>query len=139
MHPVLAGNALSPNWNPRFVLGCSYVDQGKFAEAREALERAFQLAPWSWIVRAALAGVLSCLGERDRAEQLAAKIPETVPFAWVIFHQHCSNIDAAADWYEKAIEQRSFAAAALARSPFFQLLRESPRWPKLARMMNLPE
>jgi hypothetical protein len=87
----------------------------------------------------ALAGVLACLGEKERAEQIAANIPETAPAGWTLYHRLCSNIDAAADWYEKAIEQRHPAAAIWARSAFSKPLRESPRWPKLAKMMNLPE
>jgi len=86
----------------------------------------------------AFAGVLVRLGEKERAEQVAAKIPETAPGGWVLYHRFCSNLDAAADWYEKAIEQRHPTAVVNARSAFFKPLRESPRWPKLARMMNLP-
>jgi hypothetical protein len=87
----------------------------------------------------ALAGILACLGERDRAEQLAGNIPKTAPVGWVLFHRFCSNMEAAADWYEKAIEQRHPAAAWWSRSALFKPLRESPRWPKLAKMMNLPQ
>jgi serine/threonine-protein kinase len=127
------------HWGLHNYPGLAYAYQGKFAEAREPLERAFQLAPWHPIVRGALAGVLACLGEKERAEQLAASIPETAPAGWILYHRLCSNIDAAIDWYEKAIEQRHPMAAAWARSAPFKPLRESPRWPKLARMMNLPE
>ena len=109
------------------------------SEAQEPLERASQLAPWHPTLRGALAGVLACLGEKDRAKQLAAGIPEAAPAGWVLYHRLCSNIERAADWYEKNIEQRHPSAAIWARSAFFKPLRESPRWPKLARMMNLPE
>jgi tetratricopeptide (TPR) repeat protein len=126
-------------WNLHYCHGMAYAYQGKFAEAREPLERAFQLAPWQALVRGALAGVLACLGEKDRAEQLAAGIPETAPAGWVVYHRLCSNIETAADWYEKNIEQRHPSAAMWARAATFKPLRESPRWPKLARMMNLPE
>ena len=57
----------------------------------------------------------------------------------VFYHLVCSEIDAAIDWYERAIEQRQPMAAMFASAGFFKPLRASPRWAKLARMMNLPE
>jgi hypothetical protein len=50
----------------------------------------------------------------------------------------CSEIDAAADWYEKAIQERDPFVVVFARISYGKVLRESPRWPKLAKMMNLP-
>ena len=121
-----------------YYLGCSYAWQGRFAEALGPLERAFQLAPWHPNAMGALAGVLACLGEQERADQLAAKIPETGPAGWVIYHLFRSSIDDAAEWYEKVIELRHPSAPVWARAAFLKPIRESPRWPKLAKMMNLP-
>jgi len=67
-----------------------------------------------------------------------AKVPETAPSGRMIYHLLCSEIDAAADWYEKAIESRAPWAALWASAGFLKPLRSSPRWPKLASMMNLP-
>jgi hypothetical protein len=52
------------------------------------------------------------------------------------YHLHRGELDAAADWTAKAIEQRQPAV-------FFFLsvaaaLRSSPRWPALARRIRLP-
>ena len=57
--------------------------------------------------------------------------------AW--YHLLCSEIDAAADWYEKMIEARELFAPVFARSPYTRELRASRHWARLARMMNLPE
>ena len=57
----------------------------------------------------------------------------------VEYHLMCSEIDAAADWYENVIEERNPFAVVFAKNPLGKALRASPRWPKLARMMNLPE
>ena len=56
----------------------------------------------------------------------------------VEYHLLGSELDAAADWYEKMIEQREPFAVIFASAPNVKALRESPRWPKLAKMMNLP-
>jgi hypothetical protein len=57
----------------------------------------------------------------------------------VLFHLVCSEIDAAADWFEKAIETRDPALATWLRLPLTKPLRASPRWAKIAAMMNLPD
>jgi hypothetical protein len=54
------------------------------------------------------------------------------------FHLVCSETDAAIDSLKLAIEQHSLAAAWYASARPLQALRASPRWPKLAKMMNLP-
>jgi hypothetical protein len=46
--------------------------------------------------------------------------------------------EAAIDCYEKWIERRYPLAPLLAFAVPFRFLRESPRWAKLAKMMNLP-
>ena len=52
----------------------------------------------------------------------------------MFFHLLCGEIDQAADWFEKAIEQRDPAMPTLGYR-----FRSSPRWPALAKMMNLPQ
>ena len=62
------------------------------------------------------------------------------PLGMIIYHVVCSETDAAIDWYEHAIEQRQpFAAGGPLRVSLVRALRSSPRWLKLAKMMNLPE
>jgi serine/threonine-protein kinase len=126
-------------WGYHYILACGYGHQGRFAEAREPAERAFQLAPHHPYSTGNLAGILACLGENDRADRLLAQMPQTAAFGWVLYHRYCLNIDAALDWYEKAIEIRHPGAAWGARFTFFKPLRESPRWAAIAKKMNLPE
>jgi eukaryotic-like serine/threonine-protein kinase len=125
-------------WLTHYYLGCGYAWQGRFAEARGPLERSFQLAPWHPYTMGGLAGVLACLGEKDLADELTAKIPETGPIGWVVYHLLRSDIAAAADWYERVIELRSTSAPIWAHAAFLKPLRESQWWPRLAKMMNLP-
>jgi hypothetical protein len=56
----------------------------------------------------------------------------------ILYHLVCSEIDAAIDWHERAIERRQPGPAMSAASGLYKPLRASPRWPKLAKMMNLP-
>jgi hypothetical protein len=56
----------------------------------------------------------------------------------VLYHLLCSEIDDAADWYEKMIDARDPFAIMFAAAPVGRRLRQSPRWPRLASMMGLP-
>ena len=84
----------------------------------------------------ALAGILAETGEKDRAENLIATLGGK-PDGTMMYHLVRSEIEAAMDWYQRAIELRQPGAAQLAAA-FLKPLHSSPRWPKLAKMMNLP-
>ena len=62
--------------------------------------------------------------------------PPAPVFGRVLYYLLCSEIDGAADWYEKAVEQRELFATIFAQAPISRELRESPRWPRLAKLMN---
>lgn len=87
-------------------VSAAFAVQGLCEEARESAERAFHLATWQPAAARNLAGILARLGAKNRAAELLAKIPETASNAMVIYHLLCSEIDNAADWYEKQIESR---------------------------------
>ena len=83
-----------------------------------------------------LAGLMKQNGENEQAE---ATLRGMRLRGMLIYHVVCWEIDAAIDVYERAIEQRNLMAATWASPGFLRPLRSSPRWPELARMMNLPE
>jgi hypothetical protein len=91
-----------------------------------------------------LAGVLARTGDRDRAEALIGQMTNAqgglvAPSGMALYHLICSEVDAAADWFEKAIDQRDPILVPWLRLPLAKPLRASPRWPKIAKMMNLPD
>lgn len=77
-------------------------------------------------------------GETGRAEKLIVTMRGMVPAAMFMYHLVCSEIDSAINWYERDIQLRQPGAAMLASSRLLKPLRASGRWPKLAKMMNLP-
>jgi eukaryotic-like serine/threonine-protein kinase len=119
-------------------ISLAYFLQGKLAEARVSAEETVRLAPWEPLAVGTLAGLLARAGENDRAQKLLPTLRATGPEGMIMYHLICSEIDAAIDWYERAIELRLPGAALNASAGFFKPLRSSPRWPKLAKMMNLP-
>ena len=76
--------------------------------------------------------------QAQRGRPVRARVPRA-PMALAVFHALCGDADQAADWFEKAIEQRDPAVVGYLRTPLMRILRSSPRWPALAKQMNLPE
>jgi hypothetical protein len=54
-----------------------------------------------------------------------------------VYHILCGEIDAGADWTEKAIAERDPGIMFYLRFTFFRPLRASPRWASIAGMLNL--
>ena len=125
-----------------FVLGVNLALDGRFDEAFRLAEHAYQVAPWFKPIVGLRAAMLKRAGETSRAEelmqQLLPKDGYSDPIGPAIFHLLCGEMDATADWIEKAIEQRQ-SAVLFFLSAHATALRSSPRWPALARLMNLPE
>jgi tetratricopeptide (TPR) repeat protein len=131
-------------WNVHLALGRIYAFRGNLTEALAAAEKAYQLASWNVRVIAIFAAVLIRSGDHARAGALAEKLNAAAgdvygtPMALAVFHAMCGETDAAADWFAKAIEQRDPAVVGYLRTPLMKALQSSPRWPALAKLMNLP-
>jgi TolB-like protein/Tfp pilus assembly protein PilF len=120
------------------LIALAHFFQGRLAEAREWAEEAFRRTPLNPLAVGLLAGLQRQSDGKEHAEKLLATLHGMTPLGMIIYHVVSSEIDAAIDWYEHEIEQRQPIAAGWAAASFFRPLRSSPRWPKLARMMNLP-
>jgi serine/threonine-protein kinase len=129
------------NWVPHFTLGEAYVCMGRWPEAVVVLEEAHRFAPHNALSTGTLAGALVRIGERARAERLVREMGEDPRplLGRVLYHLLCGETELAADWYERAIDERDPFTLIFAPIPLAGALRASSRWPKLARMMNLPD
>jgi tetratricopeptide (TPR) repeat protein len=128
------------NLAARFIMIEAYHAKGLLDLALDAAEQAYAVSPWNGNIVGFFGGLLSHTGQAVRGEAIMEALgqPGTNPFSRVFFHMLRSEIDLAADWYEKAIEQRELFALICAPSPVITPLRESERWPRLAKLMNLP-
>ncbi len=124
-------------------LGLGLASRGRFEEALAPAEKAHALWPMAPHLIGLLAGLLVRTGNSSRAETLLERLGSGekygAPFGLVVFHLVCSEIEEAAEWAEKAIEQRDFRLVITMSQPILKDLRSSSRWPRLARRMNLPE
>ena len=150
--PICGGGGASPSGR-RFGIQISswayyyladvYAARQMFEEALPFAEKAFSLAPWYAPNVGVYAALLVRMGERDRGKE---SDPEAgfgeaygASTGLAIFHLCCGEIDLAADWFEKAIEERDSGSCVILQSAIGEPLRAGPRWPKLAALMNLPE
>ena len=127
--------------HPHLALGEAYLALGRIAEAVAAAERAHRNFPQHSMATGFLAASLVRLGEKERAEGILREMGDSPTPIWgrAWYHLLCSEVDAAADSYEKMIDAREMFAPVYAHSLYTAELRASPHWAKLARMMNLPE
>jgi serine/threonine-protein kinase len=121
-------------------LGEAYIFMERWEDAAAILEKGHQLFPQDGLSAGFLAGTLVHLGDHTRADALIREMGETPRplIGRVLYHVLCSDLDQAADWYERAINARDAFALVFAATPLVADLRQSPRWWKLARMMNMP-
>jgi hypothetical protein len=117
----------------------SYGHTGRWSDAVEMGERAYRGAAWNALVAGALAGMLVRSGQHDRAAEIMRTIgnPPRPIFGRVEYHLWTGEIDAAADWYARAIAERDPFCVIFANGPHGRVLRASPRWAPLAQAMNL--
>jgi eukaryotic-like serine/threonine-protein kinase len=130
-------------WFPYFILGVNRALDGYLEEAVAISEQAFQLAPWFKPIAGFRAAMLRRTGQAEAAERLYADHLRPAdryadPIGVAMFHLVSGELDAAADWTETAIEQRAVAVLFFLHAHAIAL-RSTPRWPRLARMMNLSD
>jgi tetratricopeptide (TPR) repeat protein len=129
------------HWIGNTTLAYLHLVSGRPQEALPYAERAHRANPRHSFPAGVLAGTLARLGDLDRARDLILQIgddPAPV-LGRMMYHVLSGELEDAAAWYAKMIEQREPFALIFAFSPSTRPLRESSHWPRLARMMNLPE
>ena len=118
-------------------LGAVCAQQGRFEEALTLTERAYALTPWANPIVGQLAALLVRTGATSRADALIEKLATGkaygAPTGLAVFYAMCGDFDRAAEWAEHAIDER-YPPLVKILGP---LLRSSPRWPALAKLMNL--
>jgi hypothetical protein len=90
-----------------------------------------------------LAALLRRNGDASESQSLAHTLGSGKALgdarAHALFHLLSGELDQGADWVEKAIEQRDASMIFYLRFVVCKGLRASHRWPKIARMIKLPQ
>jgi tetratricopeptide (TPR) repeat protein len=132
---------LEPNYFvPQHLHGEALWAAGRQAEALASFERAYALAPWNAVPAGWLAAAWRHRGESSRAAEIVDRLGDAPMPLWgrVVYHLQVAELDAAAEWYARMIDQRDPFALVYARGSITRALREHHRWPGLAQLMKLP-
>ena len=123
------------------VLASSYVARDMLAAALPAAEMTFTTAPWYPPGIGVYAGILTRAGHRERGQEIVRSLGPRdrygVSIGWALFHTTCGDLDSAAEWFARAIDERYSMVGALLHNAICGPLRNSRHWPPLARLMNL--
>ena len=123
-------------------LALYHLVRGDLDQALAFQTKAFALAPQVPNAIGAMAGLLARTGDTAGAEALIQKLqPDAfgAPRALAIYHWILGDLDAMADWIEKAIDQHDLAIPSMLRQWYGRDLRSTPHWAPLMRKLNLPE
>jgi len=125
------------HWLPHYAMSMNHFRRGELPQALPFAERSVQAMASIPLPAGLLAGLFRRLGENDRADELLSRLRG--PSGMFIYYMVCSEIDAAADSFAKAIAQGEVQPLMwFAACDFLKPLRSSPHWPALAKTMNLP-
>jgi eukaryotic-like serine/threonine-protein kinase len=134
---------LNPAMTPAQVgLASQHVLRGDLDQALAVCEKAYDVAPLPNVI-GLLAGLLKRTGDARRAGELLQKLQPAdafgVPRGLAVYYWALREFDAAADWFEKAIDQHDPVGVTSLRVWYGRELRSTPRWAGLMRKLNLPE
>jgi len=123
-------------------LALNYAAQSDLKQALASAEQSHSMAPWHSHPTAILAGLLMGAGNRSRAEQLIEKLgslqPYGIPTAMTFYHLLSGDLDSAATWSRRAIEQRDPRIVLGLQLPMATAFRADPRGRAILCLMNLP-
>lgn len=91
-----------------------------------------------------LAGLMVRAGNHARAQEVLKELEDDDHnehcSAFTIYHLLCGEIERAVDCAERAIRRKErMVTMLLLPTPWGPMLRSSSSWPRLAKLMNLPQ
>jgi len=132
-------------YQPYYLLALSQTLRGLHKAALTSAEKAYCLAPWSTTTRGLLAGLLKCTGAASRGDEL---VHDLLPgdrygtaMGLTFFHAGCSEIEQAACWAERAIQQRDtriILFVGLLRTFRPEVLCQDARWSGMVGELSIP-
>jgi TolB-like protein/Flp pilus assembly protein TadD len=119
-----------------------YTDKGEITQALKIARLAYAVGRWFPDTVGLLAALLQRNGGEEESRSIASELGSGEALgdarAHALLHLICGEIELGADWVEKAIEQRDSSMRFYLGFVICKGLRASNRWPRIAKMVNLP-
>lgn len=132
-------------WAP-FWLACNYAFLGRSEQAVKLAHRALDAAPWHSIGRGYAGAVFGAAGAPDDARAILRSFEATGregghvdPFNLALVHAGLGENEAALTYLELCANDGSVQNWIMAPEPFFDGLRQEPRFREVLRRINLPD
>jgi TolB-like protein/Flp pilus assembly protein TadD len=128
----------------RAVLGLSYAENGRYAEAVTEAQSATRLDDSPFLL-AVLAQVHALSGNKSQAMRVLEDLEHLTKKRYVCSYEVATAFvllkekDRAFRWFDKAVEDRSDCMVVLAVDPRLDSLRSDPRFQDLLRRVGLPQ
>ena len=128
----------------RAVLGLSYAENGRYAEAVTEAQSATRLDDSPFLL-ALLAEVHALSGNKSQAMRVLEDLEQLTKKRYVCSYEVATAYvllkekDRAFRWFDKAVEDRSDCMVVLAVDPRLDSLRSDPRFQDLLRRVGLPQ
>jgi hypothetical protein len=123
-------------------LAVYHLVRGDMDQALAFQTKAFAQSPTVPNAIGGMAGLLARTGDTAGAEALIQKLqPDAfgASRALTIYHWMLGDLNAMANWIEKAIDQHDPTILSMLRQWYGREIRNTPRWAGLMRKLNLPE
>jgi len=135
------GYALTPIW-----LACNYAFLGRSEQAIGLMHRALEATPWHSILRGYAGAVFGAAGAPEDARAILGSFEEIAkeggyvdPFNLALVHMGLGEHDEALTELERCASEGSVQNWIIAPEPYFDPLRDEPRFREVLRRLNLPE
>ena len=118
-----------------------HADWGELPEAVAAAREAYAVGPWYHDAVATLAALLRRTGQDAEGRAVHQTLGSGERFgdcrAQAVYHLLMGDIDAGAEWVERAIAERDHSIQYYLRFVIARQLRASYRWPRIAKSINM--
>ena len=127
------------------LLGMTYLSKGMPDRAVAEVQKARDLGGARPDILAFHAYILARVGRRSEALKALEDLRhlpqprQASPFMVALVYVGLEDTDRAFEWFEKAIEARSWESPLLKASPVFDGIRSDPRFPALLKRIGLPD
>jgi serine/threonine-protein kinase len=125
------------------IIGRSYERKREYSEAIQFLQKAHSLAPSNTEITAALGYAYARSGDRAKARQLLADLHTLTsrrrvsPTDFAILHAGLGQNEMALDYLERGYQERDGRLIQLKINPFYENLRDDPRFRNLLKRIGL--
>lgn len=126
-----------------YYIGLTYEQLGKYDEAIANIRRSTEISARSWFFLAALGHCYGVSGQHDLARELLREIEEQQRERYIsaynvmLVHLGLGDTDAALQWLERALEERSGALWFASMEPRLDPIRDDPRYRELVTRYGL--